>query len=172
MIHGDNPFVPDADQRDPVRRFRGRLASPVTIVTAGDGSQRAGLTVSSLNVIEGDPGSTQIVVGPTTELWSVAGDTGRFIIHVCRAADRHLTEVFAGIRPNPGGIFTGITVIASEWGPIIDDLGDRVYCSVRDRAEIGYSGVITGTIDRVDIADLADPLVYFRGRYRSLGALD
>lgn len=172
MIHGDNPFVPDADQRDPVRRFRGRLASPVTIVTAGDDGDRAGLTVSSLNVVEGNPGSTQIVVGPMTDLWSVAGGAGRFVVHVCRASDRHLTEVFAGIRPSPGGIFDGIAVTPSEWGPIIDDLGDRVYCTVRDRAEIGYSGVITGTIDRVDIADLADPLVYFRGRYRSLGGLD
>ena len=55
-IHeGEHPFIrPEAD-RDPVRRFRGRLVAPVTIVTAGDDVGRAGLTVSSLMLAEGEP---------------------------------------------------------------------------------------------------------------------
>ena len=39
VIHDDNPFgIPEAD-RDPVRRFRGRMPAPVTVVTAGVGEQ-------------------------------------------------------------------------------------------------------------------------------------
>lgn len=169
MIHDENPFVPDAEERDPVRRFRGRLTAPVTIVTAGSGDDRAGLTVSSLNVIEGRPGATQVVVGPTSDLWATVESSRRFVVHICRASDRHLTEVFAGIRPSPGGLFAGLSLTQTDWGPVIDDLGDRAFCTMQERREIGYSGVITGTIDSVELADLADPLVYFRGRYRSLG---
>ena len=33
MIHDENPFIDSPDQRDPIRRFRGRLTAPVTIVT-------------------------------------------------------------------------------------------------------------------------------------------
>jgi flavin reductase (DIM6/NTAB) family NADH-FMN oxidoreductase RutF len=168
MIHDDDPFAADPELRDPVRRFRGRLAAPVTIVTSGT-DEPAGLTVSSLNVIQGETGLIQVVVGPMSDLWSSVAQTGRFVVHICRESDRHLAESFAGLRPSPGGPFSGVSVTISEWGPVLDDLGDRAYCSLRDRAEVGYSGLITGTIDDVEAADLADPLIYFRGRYRSLG---
>ena len=55
-IHeGEHPFHPPEGERDPVRRMRGRLAAPVTIITAGDDVGRSGLTVSSLMLAEGDP---------------------------------------------------------------------------------------------------------------------
>lgn len=168
MIHAENPFADDPYSRDPVRRFRGRLSAPVTIVTCGDESDRTGLTVSSLMVVEGNPGAVQLVVGPTTDLWDRVAETGRFVIHVCDESRRHMTEVFAGIRPSPGGIFAGLDVSQSEWGPVIDGLADRAYCSFGDRREIGYSGVVSGLIDRVEVADLTSPLTYFRGSYHTL----
>lgn len=168
MIHSDNPFVDDPDSRDPIRRFRGRLNAPVTIVTAGDGDGRTGLTVSSLIVIEGDPGRVEVVVGPTSDLWDRVAATGRFVIHVCTDQDRAMTEVFAGLRPSPGGIFAGLEVSRSDWGPVIANLANRAYCTFEDRREVGYSGLVSGTIDRVELADLVSPLVYYRGRYHTL----
>lgn len=168
MIHHENPFADDPDSRDPVRRFRGRLSAPVTIITSGAGEDRTGLTVSSLFVVEGEPGLIQAVVGPTSDLWSIVAETGRFVVHTCSDAHRGLAEVFAGIRPSPGGIFATATVADSEWGPILEDIGDRAYCSLDSARELGYSGLIAGRIDRVDVADLSHPLVYFRGRFRSL----
>ena len=168
MIHGENPFADAPDARDPVRRFRGRLAAPVTIVTAGDDERRTGLTVSSLVVVEGEPGLVEAVIGPTTDLWDIAAETGRFVIHVCEDANRHLSEVFAGIRPNPGGLFAGLDIGLSEWGPVIKELGNRVYCDYESRREIGYSGMVRARIAAVDVVDLSSPLVYFRGGVHSL----
>lgn len=168
MIHGENPFVDSPDQRDPIRRFRGRLTAPVTIVTAGEGDDRTGLTVSSLNVIEGEPGVVEMVVGPTSDLWDVVADSGRFVVHICRSTDRAVAEVFAGLRPSPGGIFAGLEVTETEFGPVIETLGDRANCMYTGREEVGYSGVVTGEIHHIDIGDLVDPLVYFRGGYRGL----
>jgi flavin reductase (DIM6/NTAB) family NADH-FMN oxidoreductase RutF len=169
VIHDDNPFADAPDSRDPVRRFRGRLNAPVTICTAGDSDNRTGLTVSSLMVVEGDPGQVQAVVGPTTDLWDVVADTGRFVVHVCGERHRSLAEVFASLRPSPGGIFTRLSVTDSEWGPVIDDLADRAYCSLVSRLEVGISGVVTAHIDQVEVADLTNPLAYFRGQYHTLG---
>jgi len=169
VIHSENPFADDPDSRDPVRRFRGRLSAPVTIFTSGDHAHRTGLTVSSLLVVEGESGLVEAVIGPTTDLWEAVAETGRFVVHVCDERHRHLAEVFAGLRPSPGGIFAGLPVGESEWGPIIDDLGDRAYCSFESRREVGYSGLVTGRIDWVEAGDLTNPLAYFRGNYRSLG---
>ncbi|HJS72168.1 MAG TPA: flavin reductase family protein [Acidimicrobiia bacterium] len=168
MIHDDNPFADAPDSRDPVRRFRGRLGAPVTIITAGDGERRTGLTVSSLMVVEGEPGRVAALVGPTSDLWDVVGDTRRFVVHICSRQDRHTAEVFAGLRPSPGGLFAEAPAQGSDWGPIFPDLANRVYCSLEERRELGHSGVIIGTIDRVVADDIGDPLLYFRGRYREL----
>jgi 3-hydroxy-9,10-secoandrosta-1,3,5(10)-triene-9,17-dione monooxygenase reductase component len=168
MIHEDNPFADAPDTRDPVRRFRGRLGAPVTIITAGDGERRTGLTVASLMVVEGEPGRVVAVVGPTSDLWDVVGETGRFVVHICSGEDRHTAEVFAGLRPSPGGIFAEVTVQDSDWGPVFSDLGNRVYCTLEERRELGHSGVFTGIIDRVEADEIDDPLLYFRGRYRAL----
>jgi 3-hydroxy-9,10-secoandrosta-1,3,5(10)-triene-9,17-dione monooxygenase reductase component len=168
VIHHDNPFADDPDSRDPIRRFRGRLSAPVTIVTSGAGEDRTGLTVSSLLVVEGEPGLIQAVVGPTSDLWGVVAETGRFVVHICSDEHRGLAEVFAGIRPSPGGIFATATIADSDWGPVLEEIGDRAFCTLESFEELGYGGLVTGRIDRVDVAELSRPLVYFRGRFRSL----
>lgn len=168
MIHGDNPFTETPEQRDPVRRFRGRLTAPVTIVTSGTHEARTGLTVSSLIVIEGEPGLVQLVVGPTSDLWDIAAETGKFTIHICHEEDRELAQVFAGLRPNPGGIFAGLDITESDYGPLIDHLPNRAHCRLVGRDEAGWSGIVTGEVDRIEAANITDPLVYFRGGYRSL----
>lgn len=168
VIHDANPFTESPDQRDPVRRFRGRLTAPVTVVTSGDRDRKAGLTVSSLMVVEGEPGLVQLVIGPTSDLWEVVDDTGRFVIHVCHEGDRELAQVFAGLRPNPGGVFAGVNVTGSEHGPVIDRLANRAYCRLVEKRAVGHSGLLIGEIDRIDAGDMSDPLVYFRGGYRAL----
>lgn len=169
MVSPGNPFVPSEPERDPVRRFRGRLAAAVTIVTAGSGPRATGLTVSSLVIVEGEPGIVRAVVGPLTDLWDAIEDTEGFVVHVATSDQHPLADVFAGRRPNPGGLFAGSSWEPSEWGPVLVDLGDRVYCRLLQMEELGYSGMVTGRIDEIELSDLVDPLVYFRGAYRRLG---
>jgi flavin reductase (DIM6/NTAB) family NADH-FMN oxidoreductase RutF len=170
VIHSDHPFAPDPADRDLARRFRGRLAAGVTIVTAGPESDWTGLTVSSLLVVQGEPAQAHLVVGPSTDLWDAAAESGHFIIHICRYEDRRIADVFAGLWPSPGGFFAGIKVTQSKWGPVLTDLPDRAYCRFESRQEVGWSGVLVGLIDQVDVSDLQDPMVHFRSGYHRLPA--
>jgi len=168
-IHEDeNPFVAPESERDPVRRFRGRLAAPVTIVTAGDDTGRSGLTVSSIMLAEGDPGTMHFLLGPTADVYEDIERTDRFVVHVLAQANRGLSDVFAGRRPSPGGPFSGLATTSTEWGPALNDVADRAYCSGVSVIEKGYSLLVSGRIDVVEIGNLTDPLSYFRGNYRSL----
>ena len=63
-IHSEHPFAAPEPERDPVRRLRGRLGGTVTLWTAGEGSNRSGLTVSSLMIASGDPGHALALVDP------------------------------------------------------------------------------------------------------------
>lgn len=153
-----------------MRQFRGRLAAGVTIVTAGTETERTGLTVSSLLVIQGEPALAHAVVGPTTDLWSLAEESGRFVIHICRSQDRHLADLFAGLLPSPGGLFATVETNQSEWGPVLADVPDRAYCSFESASEVGWSGLVVGRIDGMEVSDLTDPMVHFRSAYRRLMA--
>lgn len=167
-IHSEHPFAPGPEERDPVRRFRGRLAAPVTIFTSGTGERPTGLTVSSLLVVEGEPGLIHAVITPNSNLWDGVEETGAFVVHICREEHRRFADVFAGIRPSPGGMFAGVDVDDTDWGPVLMEMEDRLYCRLHSRDEAGHSGVVTGTIEKVDVGATIDPLVYFRGSYREL----
>ncbi len=169
-IHDEHPFATPTDQRDPVRQLRGRLPVPVTIITAGEGSKRAGLTVSSLIAAEGDPGLVYCLLGPETNLLQAIEDSGRFIVHVCEQQHREISDVFAEIRPNPGGLFAGHPFQETGYGPHLEGFGSYAYCSLRDTREESFSVLVVGRVDDVVVHDLTDPLTYFRGAYRRLGS--
>jgi 3-hydroxy-9,10-secoandrosta-1,3,5(10)-triene-9,17-dione monooxygenase reductase component len=94
--------------------------------------------------------------------------SGRCVIHIARDAHQAAADVFAGLRPSPGGMFAEMEATDSEWGPVLTGLGDRAYCRLLGMDEEGWSGVVSLAIDSVEVTDLADPLIHFRGGYRKL----
>lgn len=164
-IHDEHPFATPLEQRDPVRQFRGRLAVPVTVVTAGGPDARTGLTVSSLMVAEGEPSFVHLLVGTATDLWDAIRETDTFIVHILEEEHRELSDRFAGIRPSPGGLFVGLEVADTDFGPEIAGLGSRAYCRYESHRDEPYHALIHGTIVRIQLHDLRRPLGYFRGEY-------
>ena len=104
-IHAEHPFLPPESERNPVRRLRGRLASPVAVLTAEHAGQRAGLTVSSVLVVDGDPGQLLAIVDPLSDLHDAVLGSGRAVLNLLGAADRQLAEAFGFQSPAPGGPF-------------------------------------------------------------------
>ena len=168
MIHEEHPFATPVEDRDPIRRFRGRLAAPVTVITAGDPATRTGLTVSSLVVAEGDPARVYFLLGQATDLYDAIRDTGRFVVHILEDGDRELGDRFAGLRPSPGGLFAGLDVVDGDYGPELPALGSRLYCRHESEVECTVHVLEAGIVEETAVHDLEAPLVYFRGRYRRL----
>jgi 3-hydroxy-9,10-secoandrosta-1,3,5(10)-triene-9,17-dione monooxygenase reductase component len=169
-VHYEDPFMTPADRRAPERRFRGRLAAPVTLWTAGDLGAPAGLTVSSLIVAEGAPSLLLGLVTDTTDFFGTLEATRAFIAHVLEDGDQVLADRFAGLRPSPGGLFREVETLDSRWGPVLKDATSRAYCKVKEILPAGYQQLVVGEIERLDLDELDEPLVYFRGRYRRLQA--
>lgn len=163
-----NPFADPPEARDPIRRVRGRLAAPVTLWTAGEGSARAGLTVSSALVAEGDPALVLGLVGDLTDLWDRVEATGAFVVHVLAAADRALADRFAGRVPAPGGPFAGLATTPSPHGPVLAGVDTRLACRLEDAQPSGHALLVRGRVEQIDVGDLDEPLVWFRARYRRL----
>lgn len=166
-IHFEHPFATPLQERDPARRFRGRLAAPVTVWTAGAVTGRGALTISSLLVAEGDSPLILGLISDVSELWAAIQDSAAFVVHVLDANQRRLADRFALRTPAPGGLFAGLEVSESRWGPILAEVATRAYCRFESTSPVGYAQLVTGRIERLDLdEDFDDPLVYFRGHYR------
>lgn len=167
-IHSDHPFVPPEGGRDPLRRLRGRLPSPVSVWTTGDGRERAGLTISSLLVADGEPGRVLGLVDGDSDFWDA--DPSAWVVNVLGAEHRFLADAFAGTAPAPGGPFTLGSWTDSEWGPVLAATAGWVGVRRADvePREVGWGLLVEGVVEHVEIGD-ADAMVHVRGRYREGG---
>ena len=164
-IHSSHPF---ASAPDPVRRLRGRIGGAVSLWTAGDDAARAGLTVSSVMVANGEPGRILGLLDPDSALSDALTRTGLGVVHLLEWADRDLAEAFGGVAPAPGGPFTLGTWTQTAHGPV---LADRTHALVRveSTAEVGWSTLATVVIEDITVLEDHQPLEHRRGRYREGG---
>lgn len=169
-IHSEHPFHDAPENRDPARRFRGRLGGAVTLVTAGEGSGRAGLTVSSLMVAHGDPAHVLALVDPDSTLAETLTTTRRGVVQLLSWDHHNLADAFAGLSPAPGGLFTLGSWRQTAWGPVLEGVSAWLgFTLAADLAEVGWSALLDGVVEEVHLGDPEEPLVHRRGRYRRPG---
>jgi flavin reductase (DIM6/NTAB) family NADH-FMN oxidoreductase RutF len=162
-IHSSHPFA-DPDP-DPVRRFRGRLGGTVALLTSGDSGGRAGLTVSSLMVANGEPARVLALVDPDSDLAEAVGRTGRAVVQLLSWPHRDLAEAFAGTAPAPGGPFRTGEFEDTEWGPRLADTTTWAGVTLESATTVGWSSLLALAIEQIAVGDDDEPLLHRRGRY-------
>lgn len=168
-IHHDHPFTDPAD--DPLRRFRGRVGGTVSLWTTGAGPERAGLTVSSFMVARGEPAHVLGLLDPESDLARTALATGAAIIHLLEWRHRDLADAFAGLLPSPGGLFRSDQGRAdwrqTEWGPLLSTASTWAAVRLQPHPqEAGWSILVDGLVEHVEVGAADQPLVHRRGRYQ------
>jgi 3-hydroxy-9,10-secoandrosta-1,3,5(10)-triene-9,17-dione monooxygenase reductase component len=168
VIRSGDPFADRPEDRDPGRRFRGRLAAPVTAWTSeSPATGRAAITVASLMIGEGAPPTVLGLIDPLSTFVDAVTSSRRFVVHIVPEARYRLADQLAGRSPMALDRFEDVAVSTSSWGPVLDDLTSRAYCSVLDVNPVGEALLVSGAIDQIDLEDRApEPLVYLRGYYR------
>jgi flavin reductase (DIM6/NTAB) family NADH-FMN oxidoreductase RutF len=163
-IHAEHPFR-DAEP-DPVRRFRGRVGGTVSLWTAGDGDDRAGLTVTSFLVSAGEEARVLGLLDPDADLTERLLASGRGVVQLLTWEQRELAEMFAGTAPAPGGMFRQAEFEATEWGPRLTSASTWAGVRVESEQAVGWSTLVTAVIERLEVGDDEDPLRHHRGRYQ------
>jgi len=175
-IHTGHPFATPEPERSPLRRWRGRMAAPVSVWAAGEGGGRAGWTLSSFLVADGEPAEVLGLLDEDSTLADrlasadpVRGAT--LAVNLLGWVHRSLADAFAGMAPAPGGPFTLGSWQQSDWGPVLDGvpgwLGARL---VGEPQSAGWSLLVRAVVEHVEIGpEPADGmLAYLRGRYRAV----
>ena len=169
-ISSEHPFLPPESDRSPVRRLRGRLPSPVTVWTAGAADGRAGLTVSSLLVADGQPGFVAGVLDPLSELWDALRASGSAVVNLLGWQHRQLADAFGYVAPAPGGPFRLAAWTETEWGPALAGAPAGPAAGSATGPESSWAGVCWCSWRWCTSSSGEDqpPLIHRRGRYRTL----
>ena len=165
-IHSEHPFL--EPERDPVRRLRGRLGGAVTLWTSGTGDgplDRAGLTVTSMLVANGQPPRVLALLDPDSDLAEMLAETGLAVVSLLTWDDRALADAFGGTAPAPGGAFRLGAFVQTPWGPRLAGAATWGGVRLESTAEVGWSSLVTCVIEELEVGD-DEPLVHRRGRYQ------
>src|SRR5690606_14060531 len=92
-------------------------------------------------------------------------DTGAAVAQLLRWEHRDLAEVFAGQAPAPGGMFTRADWEETRWGPRLATATTWAGLRLETTAAVGWSSLVTCTVEHVEIGTEPDPLLHRRGRY-------
>ena len=165
-IHASDPFATPDDQRSPVRRLRGRLPAPVTLWTAGAGATRAGLTVSSALIVDGDPGRVVGVIDDESELWTAidaypAGSP----VTLLHPGDHLLADRFAGMLPAPGGLFPDGQWRDTPYGPVPEAAPTWAGRRLDGSRSFGWGMLVEATLEDILRCDGRRTRL-LRGRYQ------
>jgi flavin reductase (DIM6/NTAB) family NADH-FMN oxidoreductase RutF len=166
-IHSEHPFVLPEDERDPARRFRGRLGGTVSLWTAGPADARAGLTVSSFMVASGQPAHILALLDPDSSLAETLRSTGLAVVQLLEWEHRQLADAFAGQFPAPGGPFRLAEWTPTRWGPRLSTAPTwaGVRLAEEPPVDVGWAQLVDCLVEHVEIGVETAPLVHRRGRY-------
>lgn len=166
-IHSDHPFLPPREQRQPARRLRSLLPSPVSVWASGSGRKRDGWTISSMLVANGEPAQLIALVDEDCDWWEVFRETTHAVVNVLGPGQGPVSDVFARVAPSPGGPFRTGAWEDTEYGPKLVGAAAWAFVSLLpEKPEaVGWGILIRARVDEIEIADRVAALEHRNGRY-------
>ena len=155
---------------DDFRRACGRFATGITVASVTDPQGMPhGLTVNSFTSVSLQPPLILFALSHSASVFDAFRDAQYFAINVLSSHQRELSDRFARKGEDR---FDGLEWHTGETGvPLLDHTVAEIECQVRYRFPAGDHDLLVGEMVRAVVHE-GDPLVYFGGRYRKLGALE
>ena len=161
--------APDETSAFDLRHAMRHLVGGVSVITAGIGADRTGLTATSATALSMEPPTMLIAVNRTASAWPVIRRHGHFAVNILSAAQRSVAERFAG----RGGAKGAARYEGATWRELpsgasgLEDALAVVDCSVEEIIERHSHAIILGGVLSVTLGPDAAPqgLVYGHGRF-------
>jgi 3-hydroxy-9,10-secoandrosta-1,3,5(10)-triene-9,17-dione monooxygenase reductase component len=152
---------------DEFRSVMSHFASGVVVITGMDGNEPVGMTAQSFVSLSMDPPLILVSPAKTSTSWPRIGSGGKFAVNILGQDHRHLAGAFARSGTDK---FAGVDWHLGELGtPVLDDAIAAIGCDLDAVHPGGDHWIVTGRVRTLySRGDSAEPLVFFRAKYRSL----
>lgn len=159
---------------DDFRRLLGHFASGVTVVTTRDSQGRpAGLTASAFTSVSLSPPMILVCVAQNAQSYDALRGADRFAVNILGQKQESLSNRFATKSSSAAEKFEAVGYKSGALGlPILDEALAYLACTTVHAYPGGDHTIFVGQIEAgaSGDGDEAEPLLYYRGRYRQLSS--
>jgi flavin reductase (DIM6/NTAB) family NADH-FMN oxidoreductase RutF len=151
------------------KKTLGCWASGVTIVTSQLGAERLGMTVSAFSSVSLSPPLVLVCADKASNTNALIQKSRAFTVNVLAAGQSALSNLFAD-KKREAIRFDGLECETGATGcPRLPGALSALDCRVRDEIDAGDHIVYIALVEAAKVVGEREPLVYFRGAYKSLG---
>jgi len=147
-----------------------RLVGGVSVITAGAGEARTGMTSTSAHSLSVEPPTMLVCVNRNSSTWPVIRREGHFCVNILDARHQHVADRFTGRNGAKGADrYEGARwrqFATGAWG--LEDALAVVDCAVEEILERHSHGIVIGAVQAVHIGPGGEALAYGLGRFRTL----
>jgi 3-hydroxy-9,10-secoandrosta-1,3,5(10)-triene-9,17-dione monooxygenase reductase component len=168
---GETIHVDTEEQARAARKFRdvlGRFATGITVVTAVSGGQPVGMTCQSFMSVSLDPPLVLFSPAKTSRAWPAIQRSGRFCVNFLAADQEPLSATMAS-RGVDKFADLGWTATPETGSPLLEGALGYVDCTIHAVHETGDHYVVIGRVQDLDATRDGEPLLFYRGEYRTTG---
>ena len=149
------------------RQVMGHFATGVAIVTCSGPDGPAGLTTNAVTSVSLEPLLLLVCFDNTSRTLVAVRHARRFAVNVLRAGQEDLARVFASKRVAREK-FEAVTHMVAHGVPVLDGALAWLACDLRELHPGGDHTIGIGAVTHLDADPGGEPLVWFRGTYRSV----
>jgi flavin reductase (DIM6/NTAB) family NADH-FMN oxidoreductase RutF len=154
---------------DAYRKVMSNFATGVTVVTTAVDGKLHGFTANAVTSVSLDPLLFLVCVDKKANAHGELGKAKHFGVSVLAAHQTDTSNVFAKTGLPEEGTLRGVPFHRGDTGvPLLDDCMACLECEVTEFLEGGDHTIVIGRVVHGCVASDADPLLFFRGRYRRL----
>lgn len=149
------------------------LAGGVSVISAGRGEGRSGLTATSVSSLSLDPPSLLVCIRRASPTLAAITKHRAFGVNVLSSDHRDLAERFAG----QGGIWGAARYADGDWltlatgAPLLADALAAVDCTLEKLIDWHSHAIVIGRARAVRLSGGPGPLVYWRGGYEEVSGI-
>lgn len=151
------------------RSIAGHFATGVTVITTAAGEELQGMTANAVTALSLDPVLMLICVDKGTHTLRVLEAGGAFTVNILGEHQEDVSRIFAKrAEPELGNLRGQPFVIGRNGAPRLEDCLAYLECRIADVLDGGDHSIFLGEVVEEAIVNDVKPLLFFRGRYRSL----
>lgn len=154
------------DQETFKQALRG-WASGVTVVTARAGDRMHGMTVSAFSSVSVDPPLILVCANRASKTHGVIEEGASFAVNILAEHQQDVSNLFASTEHEDSRLDRVPWREGVTGTPLLEGALASLECTVRSAHREGSHTIYIGQVEAVHRSD-AEPLLYYRGGYRTL----
>ena len=142
-------------------------ASGVTVVTSRSGNKLHGMTVSAFCGVSADPPLVLVCANQASTTHGIIEEGGVFAVSILASHQEDVSNVFASAKYEDSRLQQVSWTQGESGAPLIDEALASLECTVASAHREGSHTIYVGHVQAVHTTN-AEPLLYYKGSYRSL----